>query len=820
MNKINLLGIWNVCDTDKTFSFELETPGDVYSGLIKANLIPDPYFGQNENDVQQLQEKDWILSRSFEVDQNLLKFSSVYLNVERIDTFSEIKINNTTVGLTENMFKRYRFQVKSLLKPGTNTIQIKVSSAVTIAAQKAAELPYPVPFSESNNKVPYMNTIRKVQCHAGWDWGPCLMVSGIYDDISINGVDTARIEHVYSDQKFINGGCQLTVTSELLADVAGEVDLGIAIENRKINKTISLNKGLNTAVSEVFIKDPQLWWPAGYGDQYLYNLEVKVSGQSLNRKIGLRTIELINENDDVGTSMTFRVNGVDIFCKGANWIPSDALPSRQSYEVYDQLLEDAKMANFNMVRVWGGGQYEYDYFYDLCDQKGLMVWHDLMFACSQYPSTDTFLKNVREEVLFQVKRLRYHASIVLWCGDNEVIGSLGWYEESKNDYPRYLVNYDRLNRELDKAVQQADNSRVFWPSSPCSGPGDFGDNWHDDTKGDMHYWSVWHENKPFEAYYDVIPRFCSEFGFQSLSSLEVVKTFADESQWNVTSPVMEQHQKNNVAGNSKITEMLTHHFRMPDRFEYYLYLSQVQQAVAIKKAVEYWRSLKPVCMGTTYWQLNDNWPVASWSSIEYGGKWKPLHYHAKRFFAPLLIAGFPNKKGDIEIWVVSDFQESIAIEASVRLVDFKGATLKTWNFKETIAALKALKLKSLLNSELTGKDHEHFLVMDIKAETEAGSYTLNNEHFFCAWKQIELPVAVINSSIEMIDKVFKIRLETDAPAFFVTLETPGIKSLFSDNSFTILPGEPIELEVIPRQKTNLEQLEKALVVTHLRNSYT
>ncbi len=820
MNTINLLGTWQVGDSEKEHTFYLNTPGDVYSGLQAEGLIADPYRDQNEKDIQWVGEKDWVFTREFTVDETLLEYSSIYLNIDRIDTFSQISINGHSVGETENMFRRYRFNVKEFLITGINTIQIGLFSAVKKAAAEAAALPYPVPYSIQNNKIPYMNSIRKVQCHAGWDWGICLMVSGIYDNISLTGVNKARIEHVYHDQDFADGECKITIITELFADTEGSMELSAAIGNETITDIVTVNEGLNTTKLELSIKNPQLWWPAGYGEQHLYDLKVSTKDQSVHHKIGLRTIELINENDDIGTSMTFRVNGVDIFCKGANWIPTDALPSRQTPEVYEQLLEDARLANFNMVRIWGGGQYEYDFFYKLCDQKGLLVWQDLMFACSQYPSTDKFLENVQQEVDFQVKRLRHHASIVLWCGDNEVMGSLGLYQESIDDYPRYLVNYDRLNRELDKTVRQADDTRVFWPSSPCSGPGDFGDNWHDDTKGDMHYWSVWHEKKSFEAYYDVIPRFCSEFGFQSLSSLEVVKTFTDKSQWNVTSPVMEHHQRNSEAGNSKIVEMLTHNFRMPDHFEHYLYLSQIQQAVAIKKAVEYWRSHKPVCMGTIYWQLNDNWPVASWSSIEYGGKWKPLHYHAKRFFAPLLIATFTNKENDLEVWVVNDFQVSKEIDATMRLVDLAGQEIKTWSYKESIPALEAVKLETLPLADLSIKNEEQFLFMSVQTNDNDQKYVLRNEHFFCKWKQYELPKAMIKSEVSEINGSFKINLESDSPAFFVTLETPGIKTLFSDNSFTLLPGEPVELDLLPRQQTNLNQLKKTLSITHLRDSYT
>ncbi len=350
--------------------------------------------------------------------------------------------------------------------------------------------------------------------------------------------------------------------------------------------------------------------------------------------------------------MTFIVNGKAIMAKGANWIPLDAMPALHTSDRYRTLLQDAVDANMNMIRVWGGGMYEQDEFYDLCDELGLLVWQDLMFACALYPSAPDFLADVELEVRDQVKRLRDHTSLALWCGDNEVIGAIGWYPESRTNREKYVVNYDRLNRVLQQTVEAEDPTRRFWASSPCNGELDFGDAWHDDNKGDMHFWDVWHSGKSLDAYHSIKPRFCSEFGYQSWPSLPEVKTFAEPSDWNVTSPTFEQHQKNG-RGNSIITEMFTRYFRFPSNFEQMLYLSQVQQALAIKTASEFWRSNKPVCRGILYWQLNDCWPVSSWSSIEYSGRWKQLHYHAKRFFAPQMATFIGDEQG-LRLHLVND----------------------------------------------------------------------------------------------------------------------------------------------------------------------
>ncbi len=309
---------------------------------------------------------------------------------------------------------------------------------------------------------------------------------------------------------------------------------------------------------------------------------------------------------------------------------------RQKESVYRRLIDDARKANINMLRIWGGGQYEKDVFYEICDELGILLWHDLMFACSLYPSINWFLREVANEIAYQIPRLQHHPCIALWCGDNEVIGALQWYEESKKNRDKYVANYLRLNDFVGSKCKEYDPTRVFWPSSPCSGSMDFSDNWHDDRSGDIHYWDVWHGGKSFEAYYDVTPRFCSEFGFQSFPVLPTVAQYAEKSQWNITAAHMKHHQKNK-RGNSIMLEMCSRYFRMPESFEQHLYISQVQQACAMQIGIEYWRTMRPVCMGTLYWQLNDNWPGASWSSIDYTGRWKLLHYQLKKSFEPVLL---------------------------------------------------------------------------------------------------------------------------------------------------------------------------------------
>lgn len=818
MNYIHLHGIWKLEDEQKEYNLNAKIPGDTYSALYEADIIPDPYYGTNEKKVQWIGKRVWHFSREFEISEDFLDSNYIYINAENLDTFSEIFINEKFIGKTENMFRRYRFDIKNYLNPGINSILIKFNITAEIAKERAGELPFPIPYSSSNNLIPHMNTVRKIQCHAGWDWGPCLMVSGIYGDLSVTGVEKSRIEYVYTGQVIKNNHCIVNITTELYAYRDNETSLKIKLDKKEIIQKINLIKGINSIKTQIDIERPELWWPAGYGSQSLYELTVSTEDQTIKKMIGIRNIEVINENDVIGTCMKFRVNGIDIFCKGANWIPIDAMPGRYTKERYINLLNDTLSANMNMLRVWGGGQYETDIFYELCDSLGILVWQDLMFACSQYPSTDDFIMDVDQEILHQVKRLKDHTCIAIWCGDNEIIDSLKWYEESKNDPPRYLDNYIKLNKALKRTVKKVDPDRTFWPSSPCGGPGNFEDGWHNDKSGDMHFWDLWHSGKSFEAYYDVVPRFSSEFGFQSFPSMETIKTFADNTQLDVESTVMLHHQKNR-SGNSIITEMFKRYFKTPEGFKNYLYLSQVQQAIAIKKAVEYWRHLKPICMGTLYWQLNDNWPVISWSSIEYTGKWKQLHYHAKRFYSPVMICAFQTKDNFVEIWGINDLIKDINVTVKIRLFDFEGNINKSWTMNDIIAINSSKKIKEFHIDELFPDQNKRFLYFELITNINNNPFLFKNEYFFDKWKDCELSKAKIETDIHQENKWFKISVKTGKPAFFVTLDSNSIKGKFSDNSFTLIPDEVYEVFFYPDEKITLEQLKEKLIIIHLRDTY-
>lgn len=815
---LNLFGDWQLTCQESGKVWQAQLPGDVQSTLLKAGDLQDPYVGTQENAAQWVHEKHWIYSRNFEVNAAMLEHDHIYLNAEMVDLLATFKINGKNVASTDNQFRRYRVDVAKHLIAGKNTIEIAFLPPLKEASKRAANYPLDMPYT-LNNRVPHMNHLRKTACHGGWDWGVCLVLTGVYGDLSLHAVNTARIEHVYTTQHHHKNACEVDVTVEIIAAVADKVELEIELAGQQIIKTIAVQPGEQTHTECITINKPRLWWPAGHGDQPLYDLSVRVGEHSLSKRIGLRHIRWDNSRDDIGTQMTLYVNSKPIFCKGSNWIPADGLASLQTDEVFERLIDDAIAANMNMLRVWGGGQYERDRFYELCDEKGMMLWHDLMFACQLYPFDDAFIDNVSHEIDYQVKRLRDHASMVLWCGDNEVEGAMDWFEQTRKDHDTYVVAYDRLNHANGKAVAKADPNVTYWPSSPSNGPGHHGNVWEDAASGDMHYWAVWHQGKSFDAYYDVIPRFCSEFGYQSFSSIDLVRKYIEPSHFNPTSPQMEHHQRN-PRGNSLIMEMFTRYFRMPTNFESTLYLSQVQQAVAIKTAVEYWRSLRPVCMGTLIWQLNDNWPVASWSSIEYDGSWKQLHYHTKRAYEPVMVTLFHKSDDVVQVVGINDQFKSAKLELKLQLVDFAGKVCQKWIRQFNVPTSSSKVLMKLPIDKLPIARNEGVLISDVTVIAADGSKkTLRNTHFMDVYKRCELADANVTADIKQQGKNFVVQLKTDKPAFFVTCAYADVAGVFDDNSVDLLPGKATKLIFTPRQKVTLAQLKKTLHVTHLRMTY-
>ncbi|MFD2649036.1 glycoside hydrolase family 2 protein [Devosia albogilva] len=785
-------------------------PGDVHAALLAAGEIPDPYWGENEKTVMWVNETPWSVERRFSATEADLG-GYLTLTLSEVDCIATIRLNGEIVAETDNSFVRHDIDVTGKVRAGENTLRIDFAVAPDVAKARADAHPFPIPFTKNYQtnglKGIHMNFIRKAACHAGWDWGICLMPIGVYGTMSLRKSRLARQESVQVDQVHDQNSVELSIKTRLFAFAAGEVELQHAIDGQVITDTVAVQQGENLVVHTVTIRNPKLWWPAGQGEQPLYELTTNLEGEVTTRKLGLRNLEWVVEPDEIDHTFKCRINGRDITMMGANWIPADAIPSRITPAVIRDLLDSAKAANMNMLRIWGGGQYEPDYFYELCDELGILIWHDFMFACMSYPSNREFLKSVELEVTQQVRRLSHHASIALWCGDNEVIGSLDWYPETRADKERYIANYDRLNSMLHRIVEDEDSARRFWPSSPSLGYMDFSDGWHSDTRGDLHYWDVWHSAKSFEAYRTVNPRFASEFGFQSFTSMNVAKTFADEEDLNPSSPVMENHQRN-AGGNARILETMTRYFRFPRDFDQMVFLSQIQQGLAIKTAIEYWRSTKPRCMGTLYWQINDIWPVASWSSLDYGGQWKLMHYMARRFYYPVNVVAVPrqnevptNTRGTpvegsppdfIELRAINDTGAPVSIKLEVRAVEVGGGERVVFTGNAAVSPDAAIAVTLLPYADIAADEFLYFVWSDAN-----GKVLGSNDYFPKPYKAYELSRPVITGSLADRNGEVVLTLETDKPAFFTTA-TVDMPGYFSDNSITLLPGKVAELTFVPR----------------------
>ncbi len=778
---IDLHGEWRLASVDGDHQAAITLPGDVHSALTAAGLIPDPYFGRNEEVVQWVAERDWVIERQVVVPDIA---GSWYLDIDYLDTVAVVFVNDVPVLSADNCFRRYRPDVSHALQPGENTIRIVFHSSITAGAERQARQPFYIPYSTANSPIPNGNMLRKPQCHFGWDWNIAIAPLGLYGTVALKKLDPARLEHVETEQVHHGDGrVELKVTATIHSVEPAVVPVHFTLDEERVRLDVGISAGETKVVHVFEIETPRLWWPAGSGEQALYALTVNLPTETVTRQIGLRTVELITDPDEAGSRFALKVNGREIFCRGANWIPADALFSRSSEEKTTDLLNSAVAAHMNMIRIWGGGFYEADWFYDLCDRLGLMVWQDFMFACNLYPCTEDFLDNVAHEVEYQVKRLSSHASIVIWCGDNELVGALTWFPESRDNRDRYLVAYDRLNRVIERGVKKCFPQGIWWPSSPASGYLDYGDAWHADGSGDMHYWSVWHENKSFDNYRTVKPRFCSEFGFQSYTSLPVIESFADKADMNIASPVIELHQKN-AGGNERIAGTMFRYFRFPKDFANFVYLSQIQQGLAIKTAVEYWRSLKPHCMGTIYWQLNDTWPVASWSSLDYGGSWKAMHYMVRRFFQPVAVAAIPSEDGTvITLSMVNDTLDTVTIDANLFVLTLSGDRIPLKSVQGDCGPDAAETLITLDATEIPADG--------LLAWSFIASNGMSGEGHFLngTYKALDLEPSRIETLVTpTVDGAFEVTVTAQGLALFVMLEsrTPG---RYSDNAFDLSAGE-------------------------------
>lgn len=810
----------------KIGSVPFKVPGDVHSALLAKSVIAEPYYRDNEYVVDWVNQTPWVLTRTFEFDRASSKAYTELL-VENVDCIASIYINDKLLGETANQFLRYAFDVSQLVCDGINQLRIEFQVARDVAAHLKQEHPFHLPGESLNSRIANNNFLRKTPCHSGWDWNICLMPAGIYGSVHLAECAICQIDDVCINQHFDRQDVILDISIKARVHAAASVSCIVTLGDSRVEKMVVINPGVQDINVQLSLSNPDLWWPQGLGEQTLHAMRIELDEQIWETEIGIRDARIVRtpDSDGMGSGFAIEVNGRAVFMRGANWIPADALPARGTPDVVRELLSSAVEANMNMLRVWGGGQYEADWFYVLCDELGILVWQDFMFSCNHYPATNKhWMASVRSEATQQVRRLSRFACVVLWCGDNELVGALNWWEETLDNRDRYLANYVRLNTALEEIVAEQVPNTAWWPSSPSQGLLDYADGWKSDVAGDMHFWDVWHEAKPFSAYQEIRPRFCSEFGFQSFPSMPLVQTFAESQDCNVSSKVMSVHQRN-VGGNARIVETLVRYFKFPDSFERTVFLSQCQQAMAIRTGVEYWRSLKPHCMGTLYWQLNDTWPVASWSSLEYGGAWKLLHYAARRFYRNVMMMVVPVDRGSMGdksplcLRAVSDQLAVIQLTYDLRAIDMTGSVKKHWSGRCEVNGEHAVDVLMLDLDDIPAACYLDIqwgsVAVDagLTDQSEANNHSnidgfentlteeLRDDEFFGEgeywpqpYKDFDLPEPCISVTVEPGSDGQVIVLKTDKPAFFVTVELGG-RRVWSDNGFTLLPDKPRKLFV-------------------------
>jgi beta-mannosidase len=636
---------WKMRDLSDEEFINAAVPGSVYSDLLKNNKIEDPYYRDNELKALKLMEQDYEYRRNFNTSKAMLNSEEVKLHFDGLDTLADIYLNGQHISFVNNMHRIWEFEVKKYLKEEENDLKIVFHSPTKFI--KEADEKIHVGGAEDAMKG--FPQLRKAHCMFGWDWGPRLPDMGIWREVSLLGVSNGRIDSTYVSQQHKDGKVTLAFQIDMARTEGKSALRFYDAENKAIKRgyyyevTITNPEGKKEVYKDspekIEVNNPKLWWPNGYGDQPLYNIEVVLlhGGKKLDtweKRIGLRTMSMSITKDEYGESFAHEVNGVKIFAMGADYIPEDNILSRVTRERTYDLLKQCKDAHFNSIRVWGGGNYPYDAFWDACDELGLMVWQDFMFACAHYNLTEEFEENIKSEFIDNIKRIRSHPSLALWCGNNEMeqFAAVGHWDLTPKLKSDYIKIYEYI---IPKLVKENAPQTFYWPASPSSGGGF--DYPNDENRGDVHYWDVWHGNKPFTEYRKFFFRYVSEFGFQSFPALKTVETFTEPEDRNIFSYVMEKHQRNNGA-NSKIMSYMGATYLYSNGFDKLLYASQLLQADAIRYGVEHFRRNRGRCMGTIYWQLNDCWPVASWASIDYCGRWKALHYYAKRFFAPLMLS--------------------------------------------------------------------------------------------------------------------------------------------------------------------------------------
>lgn len=824
MLTLSLDGPWQMRRLGADEWLPARVPGCNFTDLLAAGRIGDPFAGDEELRLEWVYMADWEYRRQFDASPELLAHSRVYLECDGLDTLATIRINGREAARSDNMFVPLCLDVRELLRQGANEISITLDSPVRYCRQRLGTQTTRTP-PYSIEGAPFL---RKSPCHFGWDWGPKLPPSGIWRPIRLVGRNHARLEDVHIRQRHRSRA--VTVAAEIRLERWADAPLRLELslthpDGRRQTAQAVIDSAAAPAqmTLEIAVDRPQLWWPAGYGEQPLYDLEVRLLdavGAALDGWVyllGLRTLELRRQADEYGESFTFVVNEAPIFAKGANWVPADVFPNRVDDLRLRYLLQSAADANMNMIRVWGGGIYESELFYDLCDELGLLVWQDFMFACSIYPADEAFVDSVGREVRAAVRRLRHRACLALWCGNNEMEQGFSEWGWSKQFPAEAREAYMRMfSGQIPEIVAQEDGEHAYWPSSASSGrPLEVTAS--DPTMGDSHYWDVWFNHAPISQYRRHVFRFQTEFGFHSLPDIQTIRSFAPDGELNPCSYIMDHHQRS-PAGNEAIACYMVQQYRMASDFGRFVYLSQVQQADAIRYAIEHWRRNRDRCSGILYWQLNDIWPAVSWSSIDYFGRWKPLHYAVRRAFAPVLLSC--REEGAMaELHVTNDLQTPLAGMLRWSLRDMDGTQLASER-QPLLAGAGADTLAQGLDFTplLTGDGRRRTLLWyELR---DAGERVVSyGATAFVPYKHLELHDPSLAAELTAQGDQLSLAISASRTALFVTVRLAGADVVWSDNAFHLAPGQRRVITGRRPKGSRLPQLRRALEVVSLWESF-
>lgn len=768
---------WSFRSSNSDDWYPAIVPGNIYSDLIDNNLIEDPFVGVNETTVQWVADSTWVYQTHFDVSSKTLKKDHIELQFEGLDTYAKVYLNDSLLLSTNNAFRSYNVPIKDYLF-SSNTLAVHFAPTRITEEVEKNKLDYSLP---EGNRV----FTRKAQFQYGWDWGPKLNTMGIWKDVSLKAWNDSRIENVYlKKDSYTSERAEITAIVTLTSPPEKPTTVQVLADGKIFSVQTNADEQSYQFEVPIAIDNPVLWWPHNLGAPHLYEVGVQLVKDGIVRdevivNHGVRDVSLVTEEDEHGQSFYFTVNGVPVYMKGANYIPQHSLQNRVTNDHYENLLDDVVAANMNMLRVWGGGIYENDLFYDLCDEKGILVWQDFMYACAMYPGDEAFLENAKQEAEDQLKRLRNHPSIVLWCGNNE--NSEGWHRwgwqkgKTKAQKDKIWSDYLKLFDSILPAEVAKHTQLDYWESSPKYGRG----NPKYQFEGDAHDWWVWHDGYPFEHFENYVPRFMSEFGFQSFPSEEVIKFINQSEEIQIDTEGMKSHQKHH-RGYELIDLYMERDYIVPKNDEDYLYVSQLVQARGMRMGIEAHRRAKPYNMGTLYWQLNDCWPGISWSSIDHFGNWKALHYHAKEAFENVLIS-FIQKGDKVDIYVVNDSLANLDQALEVSLIDFSGNIL--WN------SSKPIRVSSNSSALVASYFLDTVKNIDPKEIMLAVNYgKFSGNHFFVRPKDLLLELKDIEFAITKVEQGFKIELNSEGLQKNIMLST-SVEGDFSENYFDLIPTQ-------------------------------